>query len=186
MQETDWINEAVKEFKKGFQELQKELSKAANGTLLDVSDEQIMKNLEPLLKKAQQQAVQKALEKAQKDSDSQWRTNYCHVLREKGAMELINRLKKSKARLSNETKICAMDKLLGFLMPRVERMDYPSLLAGSYRIDSGPIESSCKNVVQARMKCSGMRWSRHGGSAMLEIRCALFSDKWEDLLQNCA
>jgi hypothetical protein len=49
MQENDWINEAVKEFRKGCQELQEELSKAANGTLLDVSDEQIMKNLEPLL-----------------------------------------------------------------------------------------------------------------------------------------
>ena len=120
-----------------------------------------------------------------KHSSSQWRTNYCHVLREKGAMELINRLKKSKARLSNETKICAVDKLLGFLTPRVERMDYPSLLAGDYRIDSGPIESSCKNVVQARMKCSGMRWSRRGGSAMLEVRCALFSDKWENMIRNC-
>jgi hypothetical protein len=69
MQETDWINEAVKEFKKGCQELQREFSNAANGTLLDVSDEQIMKNLEPLLKKVQQQAIQKAIEKAQKDLD---------------------------------------------------------------------------------------------------------------------
>ena len=46
MAEKDWINEAVKEFRKGCKELQDELSKAANGTLLDVSDEQIMKNLE--------------------------------------------------------------------------------------------------------------------------------------------
>jgi Sec-independent protein translocase protein TatA len=76
MQEKDWINDAVKEFKKGCQELQKELSKASNGTLLDVSDEQIMKNLEPLLKKVQQQAIQKALEKAQKDSDYR-RCNKC-------------------------------------------------------------------------------------------------------------
>jgi hypothetical protein len=76
MQETDWINEAVKEFKKGCQELQKELLKAANGTLLDVSDEQIMKNLEPLLKKVQQQAIQKAIEKAQTNSDYR-RCNKC-------------------------------------------------------------------------------------------------------------
>jgi Sec-independent protein translocase protein TatA len=76
MQENDWINEAVKEFRKGCKELQEELSKAANGTLLDVSDEQIMKNLEPLLKKVQQQAIQKALEKAQTDSDYR-RCNKC-------------------------------------------------------------------------------------------------------------
>lgn len=76
MQENDWINEAVKEFRKGCKELQEELSKAANGTLLDVSDEQIMKNLEPLLKKVQHQAIQKALEKAQTDSDYR-RCNKC-------------------------------------------------------------------------------------------------------------
>ena len=76
MQEKDWINEAVKEFRKGCQQLQKELSQAANGTLLDVSDEQIMKNLEPLLKKVQQKAIQKALEKAQVDSDYR-RCNKC-------------------------------------------------------------------------------------------------------------
>jgi len=121
-----------------------------------------------------------------KRSSSGWRTHYCHVLRERGAENLINRLKKSRARLSDETKACAVDKLLGFLLPRVDRMDYPALLSEGYRIDSGPIESSCKNVVQARMKCSGMRWSRPGGSAMLEVRCALFSDHWEDVLLNCA
>lgn len=69
MQEKDWISEAVNEFKKGCKELQEELSKAANGTLLDVSEEQIMKNLEPLLKKVQQQGIQKALEKAQTNPD---------------------------------------------------------------------------------------------------------------------
>jgi len=76
MSEQKWIDEAVKEFRKGCQELQDELSKAANGTLLDVSDEQIMKNLEPLLKKVQQKAIQKALEKAQTDPDYR-RCNKC-------------------------------------------------------------------------------------------------------------
>jgi len=31
-----------------------------------------------------------------------------------------------------------------------------------------------------------MRWSRRGGSAMLEVRCALLSDHWEDLMRKCA
>lgn len=119
-------------------------------------------------------------------SACRWRTNYCHVLRDEGAKDLISRLKKSKIRLSDENKAFAVGKLISFLLPRTERMDYPVLLAEGYRIDSGPIESSCKNVVQARMKCAGMRWSRRGGSAMLEVRCALFSDHWENLLRKCA
>ena len=69
MSEKEWIDEAVNEFRKGCEQLSDELAKAANGTLLDVSDEQIMKNLEPLLKKVQQKAIQKVLEKAQVDPD---------------------------------------------------------------------------------------------------------------------
>jgi hypothetical protein len=117
---------------------------------------------------------------------AQWRINYCQVLRNKGAKDLIGRLYKSKARLSDEHKANAVGKLIAFLLPRAERMEYPRLLAEGYRIDSGPIESSCKNVVQARMKCVGMRWCRSGASAMLEVRCALLSDNWEDLMRKCA
>ena len=119
-------------------------------------------------------------------SAARWRKKYCRVLREKGAEELLNRLKKSRARLVDDNKVQAVGKLIGFLEPRVGNMNYPELLAKGYRVDSGPIESSCKNVVQARMKCSGMRWSRCGGSAMLEVRCALMSDHWEDVMRKCA
>lgn len=119
-------------------------------------------------------------------SAGRWRTNYCHVLREQGAKVLIRRLDKSKARLSQKDKADAVMKFLGFLQSRAERMNYPELPAEGYRIDSGPIESSCKNVVQARMKCVGMRWSRGGAKSMLAVRCALFSDRWEDLMRKCA
>jgi hypothetical protein len=119
-------------------------------------------------------------------SASLWRTKYCHVLREQGANGLVGRLYKSKLMLSDADKLEAVGKLVRFLLSRSERMDYPALLSGGYRIDSGPIESSCKNVVQARMKCVGMRWSRHGASAMLEVRCALMSNLWEDVIRKCA
>lgn len=69
MAENDWIEEAVQEFRKGCQELEDELAQASFGTFLDVSDESIMKKLEPLLRDVQQKAIQKALAKAQMDSD---------------------------------------------------------------------------------------------------------------------
>jgi hypothetical protein len=119
-------------------------------------------------------------------SAEHWRTNYCHILREQGAEGLMSRLHKSKGRLCDDNKVQAVDKLLGFLRSLSQRMNYPELLAEGYRIDSGPIESSCKNVVQARMKCVGMRWSRIGAKSMLEVRCALLSDYWEDLMRKCA
>ena len=76
MAQRDWVEEAVKEFRKGCKELQDELSKAANGTLLDVSDEQIMEKIEPMLKDIQQKAIQEALEKVQGDLDYR-RCNKC-------------------------------------------------------------------------------------------------------------
>jgi len=119
-------------------------------------------------------------------SASRWRSKYSEVLRTQGARRLIARLSKSRARRCGEAELGALDKLLGFLRRRQERMDYPQLLSGGYRVDSGPIESSCKNVVQTRMKGAGMRWSRPGASAMLELRCALLSDHWEDVIRKCA
>lgn len=117
---------------------------------------------------------------------SKWRSRYCHILRQFGAGVLISRLHKVRACSKSRKKIGAVDKLLWFLEPRADRMDYKRLLEQGYRIDSGPIESSCKNVVQGRLKGSGMRWSRKGASAMLEVRCALMSDLWQDVIQKCA
>lgn len=117
---------------------------------------------------------------------SKWRSRYCHLLRQQGAAVLISRLRKVRACLKGHKKIEHVDKLLRYLLSRAQRMDYKWLLDEGYRIDSGPIESSCKNVVQCRLKGCGMRWSRKGASAMLEVRCALMSDLWEDVIQKCA
>jgi hypothetical protein len=135
------------------------------------------------------QHIAEYAEKLYPDSEkktSAWRSGYCHMLRQYGAGVVISRLHKSRARLKGRKKIEASDKLLGFLESRADRMDYKRLLEEDYRIDSGPIESSCKNVVQGRLKGCGMRWSRKGASAMLEVRCALMSDLWEDVIQKCA
>ncbi len=117
---------------------------------------------------------------------ARWRSRYCHILREYGAGRLINHLCRSKAGLRDSDKIEAVGKLLGYLQARTDRMEYQRLLAEGYRIDSGPIESSCKNVVQARLKACGMRWSRKGASAMLEVRCSYMSDIWQDVIEKCA
>jgi len=71
-----WIEDAVKNFRNGCLNLQKELSNAADGTLLDVSDQQIMEKIEPLLKEVQQKAIQEAVEKSQGNSDYR-RCNKC-------------------------------------------------------------------------------------------------------------
>jgi len=99
---------------------------------------------------------------------------------------LLSSLRISKSRSKSQAKAESLLKLIKFIARRKDRIDYPRLLEMGYRVDSGPIESSCKNVVQRRMKGSGTRWSRQGATAMLEVRCLLYSDIWENITKKCA
>jgi len=117
---------------------------------------------------------------------NRWRSKYCRLLRQSGPYKLLAILRKLKVRYSNKRKRKALSVLIAFLARRLDRINYPELIELGYKVDSGPIESSCKNVVQSRMKGSGMRWSRTGAVAMLEVRCALTSDLWEKVIDKCA
>ena len=76
MQDKAWIEDAVQRFRTGCQDLQQELSQAADGTLLDVSEDQIIEKIEPLLKAIQQKAIQEAIENSQNNADYR-RCNKC-------------------------------------------------------------------------------------------------------------
>ena len=115
-----------------------------------------------------------------------WRKKYFHMLREKPTALILKSLRISFSRQKNKDYQEALRQLINYISKRQDRMNYPELLAQNYKVDSGPIESACKNVVQARMKMPGMRWSRKGAKAILEVRTALCSDIWEKILINAA
>ncbi len=46
-------------------------------------------------------------------------------------------------------------------------------------IGSGVVEATCKTLVTQRLKRSGMRWSMHGGQAILTLRARLQSDHFD-------
>jgi len=117
---------------------------------------------------------------------NRWRSKYCHMLREFGPDKVLSSLRKVKVRYRSGPKLRAICGLMSFLIRRLERINYPELLKAGYRVDSGAIESSCKNVVQSRLKGVGMRWSRRGAMAMLQVRFALASDSWDDVIAKCA
>ena len=60
-----------------------------------------------------------------------------------------------------------------------DRMRYADFLAMGLPIGSGHIESAAKNIVQARLKRSGMRWSIEGGQHILNIRTRVKDSRWE-------
>ncbi len=59
---------------------------------------------------------------------------------------------------------------IGYFTHNKKRMHYDEYRAKGLHIGSGIAESSCKCLVQARLKQSGMRWSQDGADAMLQLR----------------
>ena len=68
---------------------------------------------------------------------------------------------------------------LGYLWHHRQRMRYARFRAAGQPVGSGTVESACKVVVQERACQAGMRWSRLRLQALLALRCALLSDRWD-------
>ena len=59
---------------------------------------------------------------------------------------------------------------LSYFTANRERMHYDDYRAKGMHIGSGIAESSCKCLVQARLKQSGMRWTEAGAESILQLR----------------
>ena len=77
-------------------------------------------------------------------------------------------------------------KEIGYLENNLARMTYGTFRQAGYFIGSGVIEAGCKTVIGKRMKCSGMFWSEEGGQGMLDLRCALLSNRLDAFCQGRA
>lgn len=62
-----------------------------------------------------------------------------------------------------------------------DRIDYPQYKEKNYDIGSGVIESGNKNVVQHRLKQTGMKWLNTSIQYIATLRCKLFSNRWDDV-----
>lgn len=69
-----------------------------------------------------------------------------------------------------ESQVKAKHDNLGYFKRNRERMHYDKYRAKGMHIGSGIAESSCKCLVQARLKGSGMRWTETGAESILQLR----------------
>ena len=58
------------------------------------------------------------------------------------------------------------------------RMRYAQFRAQGYPIGSGTVESAVKGVIAARLKQAGMRWTKAGAQAALNLRTHLLNGRW--------
>ena len=68
---------------------------------------------------------------------------------------------------------------LGYFRNNRDKMDYAHYHAWGLIIASGPVEAAAKTIVGHRLKRSGMRWTRHGGQQILNLRVQVQSKRWD-------
>jgi len=79
----------------------------------------------------------------------------------------------------NTPELCASwQSLIGYYRANATRMRYDEYLRLGYGIGSGAVESAHKQVVHARFRQAGMRWSEAGARRLLALRLLLLNDNW--------
>lgn len=73
------------------------------------------------------------------------------------------------------------EKAISYYTNNEKRMDYAYFRQHGYLIGSGTIESACKQIAAARLKCSGARWTLAGVIATAKARAAWLSKTWDTL-----
>ena len=104
----------------------------------------------------------------------QWAEQRCKEL-DDGRIEAILAVLKPLAESSQQ----AQENIAYFQNNR-HRMRYAQFHAQGLCSSSGIVEAGCKNVIGARLKRSGMHWSVPGANAIIALRCARLSGRFED------
>jgi hypothetical protein len=72
-----------------------------------------------------------------------------------------------------------IDQLLGYLRPRLDITQYVTYRQAGYVIGSGMMESTCKQLVEHRLKGAGMQWSEQGALAMTNLVAQRLNGTWQ-------
>ena len=72
----------------------------------------------------------------------------------------------------------SLQALIRYYSENAGRMRYDEYLRLGYGIGSGAVESAHKQVVHARFRQAGMRWSEAGARRLLALRLLLLNDDW--------
>jgi len=99
-----------------------------------------------------------------------------------GPQAVIRSLRYYRAKLRRGTeRHGVIRRVIGYLTRNKSRVTYAEFRRRGLPIGSGPVEAACKTIVSARLKRSGMRWSRTGGQRVMNLRTRKLSGEWSAL-----
>jgi len=102
---------------------------------------------------------------------------WCHRLKHEGGPAVLAALGRVDVSGRSAEVREAHRALVGYFANQVHRMDYPTYRAKGWLIGSGPVEAACKQVVNQRLKGTGMRWGEAGADAVCHLRALFRSEK---------
>jgi len=107
-----------------------------------------------------------------------WYKKHRTILKEdlNGASKVIRAVRYRRSKTKENPEIEAE---LKYLQRNRRRMNYFELQQNKLPIGSGVVEAACKNLIGARMKKSGMRWTINGGQTVFTLRSLILSNRWE-------
>jgi len=75
-----------------------------------------------------------------------------------------------------------IEKTIGYLSERTDKVNYGALKRGGYHIGSGGIESSNKFISNVRLKRSGAWWYPTNANNILKLRCAKYNGTFDRIM----
>ena len=106
----------------------------------------------------------------------QWVHQIACDLKAGKVQQVITRLKRLRPKSPQLRE--SLDSLIHYYSENANRMHYNEYLRMGYGIGSGAVESAHKQVVHARLRQAGMRWSEAGARRLLALRLLLLNDNW--------
>jgi hypothetical protein len=79
----------------------------------------------------------------------------------------------------NEAAKCAT-----YIIRNRRRLRYPNFHAQGLCTSTGVLEAGCKVAIGTRLKRAGMHWSVFGANAIIALRCAKLSGRFEDFWER--
>jgi hypothetical protein len=122
-----------------------------------------------------------ALEKAKVRFPPHMLERCLHILKHRGPRPLLRMADRMPSDLSGQKGI---HEHLDYLRKREALMQYPQFRRDGWPIGSGMVESANKNVVEARLKGTGMHWERKNVNPMLALRNAVCNNRWREMWQK--
>ena len=112
---------------------------------------------------------------------AQWAGRIAEDLRAGHVEQVIVRLKQLVPSTLEPEHRTLLEGLIRYYTGNRERMRYDEYLRLGYGIGSGAVESSHKQLVHARLRQAGMRWSEAGARRLLALRVLLLNGHWSRL-----